>query len=212
MKNTLKDIFEFPHTKLFFILLLSGFISLLLSILFNIHELEYVSSFLANLSAGLFTGLVICIVAGSKTSYLQNIEEKRDWFFHLHEKILDFRNQWYSYTTAKFDNHDDEHDFVYDMICYLSWVIQEIQQSQFDKTRSFNGYELITNHYNYNVDEQSKKLLDLRDHILYEDWNKQDILDRIKPLNHEIMLLNGKLMDSIKEINIKTSKCNKSLI
>ena len=68
--------FSFPHIKIVFVIAVSALLSLIASIALDHFDVPFWSSILANIFAGLLTGLVICLVSVTKQIAITILESE----------------------------------------------------------------------------------------------------------------------------------------
>ena len=197
-----KAIIKLPQVQLFTVLLILAVIMIIIS---SYMKNPFWSSFFSNISAGLFTGLVICLISGRKAVYINCLEEEKAWLVQLHKMILEYFEMQATFKRK-------EYEIVYDLVCKANWVNEFISQSQFDKNSSFNGNLLCEKELGYDSYPKIEELLKIREEIMEENWNRRDILKLFEPVDKDYWLLNHNVYRKIESINSDISTCGKSVI
>lgn len=201
-------IFKFPQLKVFIFLLLMALVMIIVSI--NLQN-PFWSSFCSNVSAGLFTGLVICLVSGFKSAYLSKLEQERSWLAKIHEMIMEYMSMWNKYISNDYDK-DDEYNYVYDLCAHANWVNEFIIQSQFDKNNYFNGFEMCKDDFRYDATERLEEFVPLKEKIMEDSWTKREVIRWIEPVDKNLRSLNHFVVQKIEDIERDIVACNKSVI
>ena len=128
--------FSFPHIKIVFVIAVSALLSLIASIALDHFDVPFWSSILANIFAGLLTGLVICLVSGTKQIAITKLESEVGFLNTLDTKIQDFQNLYNELLRKPFKKYDDTEEmfvFIYDVGSHANWVNEFILQGSFDE-------------------------------------------------------------------------------
>lgn len=128
--------FSFPHIKIVFVITATALLSLIASIALDLFDIPFWSSILANIFAGLLTGLVICLVSGTKQIAITKLEAEVGFLNTLDTKIKDFQNLYHELLTKPFQKYDDTEElfvFIYDVGAHANWVNEYILQGSFDE-------------------------------------------------------------------------------
>lgn len=128
--------FSFPHIKIVFVITATALLSLIASIALDHFDIPFWSSILANIFAGLLTGLVICLVSGTKQIAITKLEAEVGFLNTLDTKIKDFQNLYHELLTKPFQKYDDTEElfvFIYDVGAHANWVNEYILQGSFDE-------------------------------------------------------------------------------
>lgn len=203
-----KRIWRLPQVRTFFVLLLLAILMIITSALI---DNAFWASFFSNISAGLFTGLVICLVSGRKAVYLTKLYEKKGWLEQVHNMILEFKGAMAAFRRKEY-NETNEYDFVYDLVCKANWVNEFISQSHFDKTNSFDGDAFCREELSYDSYPKITELNSIRDEIMSERWDRKAVLELFEPVEKSYWLLNHAICRKIDAIEMDINNCDKSVI
>ena len=204
----MKRIVKLPQVQLFTVLLMLAVIMIIIS---SCMTNSFWSLFFSNISAGLFTGLVICFIGGRKAVYINRLEEEKTWLEQLHNMILEFFEMMAAFKKKEYGDQN-EYEFVYDLVCKANWVNEFISQSQFDKNSSFDGNLLCKEKLGYDSYSKIEELLKIREEIIEENWNRKDIVKLFESVDKDYWLLNHNVYRKIESINSDISTCGKSII
>lgn len=83
---------SFPHFGICVLIIILSGVSLLASYYFYRLRRDYLSSILANIFAGLLTGLIICMISGVKQFYVARLKNRKNWLEHIRQMIGDYND------------------------------------------------------------------------------------------------------------------------
>ncbi len=101
----------FPQIWVFAIIFILAVLMFILSLFV---ENEYWSTLAGNIFAGLITGMVISLIAGTKQIYIVKQEMLHSWLAELHKQIMDFYEMRNKFLRRDYGDMARE-DFIYDM-------------------------------------------------------------------------------------------------
>lgn len=128
--------FSLPHIKIVGVIAFIALLSLIVSLVLDHFEIPFWSSILANIFAGLLTGLVICVISGTKQVAIAKLEAEVGFLNALNAKIKEFQNLYDELRRKPFTKYDDTEelfDFIYDVGSHANWVNDFILQGSFDE-------------------------------------------------------------------------------
>lgn len=195
-KKKVANMIKFPQVRIFVGL---GILAIVMVILSYILGNGFWASFCSNIAAGLFTGLVLCFISGSKSSYLLKLDEKIAWLNSLHLTILEYNDLHAKYFAGDYIK-ENEYEFVYDMGAHANWINEKIIQSQFHKRNHFNGLELCKELFMYNAEDNIEKFAILKDKIVEDDWNKKEVIAMFEEVDKLLWKLNHDVLVEIERI------------
>lgn len=204
--------FQLPHFITFIILLICAVVSLLISI--NTKN-EMASSIMANIFAGLVTGIAICLISGLRGLTIYRIKCKIDWLVQLHNECIEFFTMHRELIGAKIGISEDLYDKMYDTICKAAGINSTITQSQFNKKLSFNAMLFCEEKLNYDIKVSNELFVDTREKIINIDTNnvtKRDIIQIFSEVDRTIFLLNGAIVNKLDELKTQQNMVNKFFI
>lgn len=211
-------IFSFPHFWICILIILLAIVSLWIShALYRSHQ-DFLFSIFANIFAGLVTGLIICLLSGVKQFYIAKLKNKKNWLEHIRTMVSDYIDLYHKLAEKQFttfDGTEELFNFIYDVGSHANWINDDILQSTFDKSLSFNPREYCKKYLNYDayalVDEFSK----LHDYLYEVDINfpsKKDILCYFEKVHKNLMRLHSNAYRQLRDIEIRLQEAEKSII
>ena len=213
-----KIIRSFYHIKMAFVIAVLAIVVLITSIVLHVLDAEFSASIFANIFAGLITGLIICLVNGAKQKNTTELNAKREWLKELSTMIHKYLNGYNHLSRFKFDkfNGDDNiYNFIYDVHVYANDINAEILQKQFDKTVNFKPRDYCKEKFNYDAyslidsfDELHEKV----EHIDIDCPSSKNILDYFKPTHFELLKINMKVHQEIRDLDIQISELSRTII
>ncbi|MBP3920742.1 MAG: hypothetical protein J6D28_04175 [Bacilli bacterium] len=204
----LKTYFKLPHIWILFIILILSFIFLIVSIYYYKNN-DLIFSLCSNMFAGLITGLVISLISSIKEVSLYITNSKIMFLKDVHNQCLSFvkeSRKIYFSKNNDFSSEEEMYDRIYDLLCLGNDVSVSISQSQFNETIAFNAYKFFKKEFKYDSIEYEKINSKLRDQIMEIDVSTlsyKEIRELFKNMDNSIMELNSKVLNKIKELEIK---------
>ena len=209
---------SFPHLWIAGIIFLLAIISFLTSVYFNCTGIDFWSTIYTNISIGLLTGLVLCLIAGTKQVFVAKLNSKKHFLEELHAKIMDFCQLYYELKGKpfmQFDGSTELFDFIYDTGSHANWVNDYVLQSSFNEVLSFDPRKYCKKKFHYDA----FSLVDVYEELhinLYEvdirNPSKKEILDYFSVVEKELRQLNSAICQEIKEIDIRLETVNHSIL
>ena len=136
--------FRFPHIKIVGIISLLAVGSIIAAWVLDDMSIPFWSSILANIFAGLVTGLVICLISGTKQIAIAKLESRKNFLTELNTKITEFQNLYNELLRKQFSQYDGSvelFDFIYDVGSHANWVNDYILQGSFDEMLALDPRE-----------------------------------------------------------------------
>ena len=168
----------FPHVRIAVTIVILSVVSLVGAYSLDLWGITFWSSILANIFAGLITGLVLCLISGNKQVSIAKLETQSQFLEELEKRITDFQSLYNELIKKPFVQYDDREglfEFIYDVGAHANWINDFILQASFDETIALDpreyclgmGYdafslidvfeELHNDLYNVDVEYPSKK-------------------------------------------------------
>lgn len=210
---------SFPHMRLALILLVGAIITLVLSVVIE-KAASYWSSVLSNVFAGLITGLVLCLVSGSRQRNIAGMNTKLEWLKNL-DKVIQRYSAEYSKLRqmknfTKYEEQDDTlFEFIYDVAVCAEDINTVIIQSTFNKNLPFNSLNFCKETFGYDADKMSEQCDDLLLQINAIDIKcpgKKEIVGYFDSVQKEIKNLKYNIYSEIKSTNDYLEEINKTII
>ncbi len=199
---------SFPQTWLFTTILVMTVAAFFLSR--NVHD-EYWQSLFSNVFAGLITGLVISLLAGTRQIYFSVQERKKQWLKDLHKLILEYSGLHHKFLRNDYNGMDRE-EFIYEMGASVSWIGERVLQSTFDRRLPFNSEKYCKKHLNFDgvaFYDKSNKIHDSLCNNTYPE--KEDVIELFEDVDRELRNLNSKVNDDIRAIEVKIATAQRSI-
>lgn len=217
MEKQNKIVCNFYHIKIVIVIAVFAVISLLVSIVLHLFKADFSSSIFANIFAGLITGLIICLVGGAKQKNSTELIAKKEWLQELSIMIKLYLNEYHQLSRFKFEkfNGDENiYNFIYDVHVHSNAINSEILQKQFDKTINFKPREYCKEKFDYDANaliDSFEELHEKVEHIDIDCPSSKCILDYFKPTHFELLKLNMKVHEEIRELDIQISELSRSI-
>ncbi len=225
LKRTFKNVkdsiilyFSFPHIWICLIITILAITTLIISIKLEQNDSSYWASILSNIFAGLLTGLIICLLSGTKQIYITKLNNKRRWLIHVKESLKAYIDLYSELTHKSFSDYDGQeelYNFIYDVGCHANNINQVIIQSTFNKTLSFNAQDYCKKHLNYDADALKEEYISLHQVICEFEGNvpiKKDVLDYFKKVDKALKKLSSAIYHKLEEIEIRLEAVSGSII
>ena len=200
---------SFPQTWLFAAILIMTVAAFFLSR--NSHD-EYWKSLFSNIFAGLITGLVISLLAGTRQIYFSVQERKRQWLKEVHKLILEYSELHHKFLRNDYNGMDRE-EFIYEMGACVSWVGERVLQSTFDSRLPFKSEKYCKKHLGFDAMafyDKSNKIHDSLCNNTYSE--KKDVLELFEDVDRELRIFNFNIIDDIRSIEVKIATAQRSII
>ena len=211
-------VFSFPYFWMCVFIILIAAVSLLVSFSLHKNGQEYLSSVLANIFAGLVTGLIICLLSGVKQFYIAKLKNKKIWLEVICSMIGDYKNQFHELLTKPFTmfNGDEElFAFIYDVGACANAVNEHILQSTFDKRLSFNSCNYCKKYLHYDAvtlsDDYNQLHMDLYE-IDINQPSKKEIIQYFSKIDRNLKQLNSNAIQQIKDIDVRLHVIEQSIV
>lgn len=225
LKKTVKNVkdsivlyFSFPHIWICLIITILAITTLIISIKLEQNDLSYLASILSNIFAGLITGLIICLLSGIKQITFSKLNNKKKWLTHLRDVLkeyIDLHSELVHKSFSNYDGSEELFNFIYDIDCRANDVNQDILQSTFNKTLSFNSEDYCKKYLNYDAYALLDEFKNLHQEICELEGNipnKKDVLGYFKKVDKALRNLSSSTRHKLEEIEIRLEAINKSII
>lgn len=213
----LYELFKLPHIIVSIVLLICTVISIIVSKNTQ-QQFPLLSSVLANVFAGLITGIAICLISGSKNLFNYKTEKLIAFLNEVHTECLAFLND-YQAILIKVSNTNKPRDGlskeIYDVLCKGNDIDCIISQSRYDKTLPFNSYLFFVKDMDYDAAEQRKMNDMLRERVLLineETVTVKEFNDLFSEMQRRVWLLNKKTFSKIKELEVRKNNSGKFIM
>ena len=176
------------------------------------------ASILANIFAGLLTGLIICLISGIKHIYVARLKNRKNWLEHIRQMIGDYNNLFHELVNKQFTSYNGDEtlfNFIYDVGSHANWVNDDILQSTFDQLLSFNPREYCKKYLEYDAYALADDFSELHDNLYKVDINcpsKKEILRYFEKVHKCLMRLYSNAYRQLQDISIRLEETNKLII
>lgn len=216
--SKVKMVFSFPHIWTCLLILCLAIIALIISYRLDEMGEDYWASILANVSAGLVTGIVICLVGGIKQISVTKIKLKLAWLNKVSDMITQFNTSFASVKKLHFERYEDD-DKVFDLIysagSHANWINEEILQRSFDKTLLFNSIKYCNNTLGYDALALADDYEELHDKLRMIDVDypsSKEIIEYFSRVNKELHQLGSAIYTEKKKLEIRLSEIQNTII
>lgn len=208
--------FSLPHIRIVGLISIVALLSLIASLALDHFGKPFWSSILANIFAGLLTGLVICVISGVKQVMIAKLEVESVFLNELNSKIKEFQDLYNELLRKPFTQYDDTEemfDFIYNVGAHANWVNEFILQGAFDERLALNPMECCK-HMGYDSLELDKAYEDLHNNLCGVDVDcptKKEILGYFRPVEKALRGLRNAVNLRQTEIEAQIEKVKYSL-
>ena len=209
----LKVYFSLPHIWISIIISILCVVTLFLAMLFE--KDTTISSIMANIFAGLLTGLVISVISLAKGVSLYRTKSKIEWLNSIHKQCLQFINDWNKIFMPRgkeyFSSDDEKYYAIYDLASLGNGISLVISQSKFKKDIPFNPYKFCKKCFDFDAIEVQKNNEVLKDFISTldnENINIKLVREQFNDMEKTIRKLNMDILNKIRKLEIKVNAIN----
>lgn len=197
-----------PHVRVAGVIACLTVITLIGSVSLTLLKETFWSSILANIFAGLLTGLVLCLVSGTKQRTVADLKNKLKFLRELHEMILDYFKSHGKVMSASFDKlggTNELWDLIYDAASHANWVNSFISQGKFKATLSFEPCAYCKEEFDYDAVAMIEVFEELHEYVqdVGNLTSKQEVLARFRVVDNPLRSLNGAVIKAIDAIELK---------
>lgn len=219
-KNLCKQIVLYcsmPHVIITVVIIVAAIITGTISFILRSNN-AYVSSLLANICAGLVTGVVLCLVSTTKSMSIYRTECIINWLKKIHDECMEFKKAHHALVFSKqdaFENDEELYNTIYDVLCLGNAIDGTISQSQFDNRLPFNPTKYCHKKFGYDVISKMKKNDELRDKVLnfnVTTATSQKLNDLFADMDSQYFDLNKKVLKKIAELETKLKELKVTII
>lgn len=210
--------FSFPHIKAACFILVLTLITLAGSLYLDYIEAAFWSSILANLFAGLVTGLILCVISGSKQRTIAELQNKLSFLKELHEEILAYFKAYHNMLSASFEKSEkdsSQYDLIYEADTRANWANSVISQGKFRDILSFNPCDYCKEVFGYDAEEMNNTNSALHEYVLMVEFNKptkSEVLKEFEGVDKPIRKLNFAIVKEIAALELKLESIEHSII
>lgn len=210
--------FRLPHVFVGVIIFGAAVVSLIAAIILHNQKLEFASSILANIFAGLITGLIICLISGIKQKTTVDMNEKKEWLQKLSVLLKIYFADYDKLVRLNFDKFNGDENlyiFFYDAHTHANDVNTEILQKQFDKNIDFSPRNYCKETLQYDAEALMDTFEDLHafvEHIDIDCPSSKEILEHFNTVHSKLKALNSSIYTEIRELDSKLAKMRNSVL
>lgn len=208
---------SFPHLWLAGIILILTIATLAVSVHLDYHGNKFWSSICANIFAGLLTGLILCLIAGTKQVFVGGLKSKKHYLETLNSRIKEYYQQFHELRTKQFsvfDGSEELFGFIYDTGACANGINEFILQSSFDKKLAFSPCEYCKKKFQYDAYALADAYEELHINLYEVDIqypSKKEILGYFDVVDKEIRKLNSAVYQELQEIDIRLEAINRAI-
>ena len=205
-----------PHFWILGIILALSIMACVISVAY-IESNPFRSSILANIFAGLVTGIVISLISTIKSMTLYRTECLIEWLDSLHKDILEYIGMYRKMVFRSQTDFDDEtfYNHIYDTLCCGNDINVTISQGRFNRSLPFNSYKYMKKRFNYDAIGCSENNEKLREQIMTLDVRtvtNNELRDLFKDMDRQLTLLNGEIIKHITYLKARKKAINISFM
>ena len=206
-----------PHILTCIIILFLAILALWFSFILK-DDNSYWSSILANIAAGLFTGIVICLVAGIKQISILRLQLKIEWLDKLKEYIFQYQKAYptlYSLHFQELDGDEELNKTIYEIGSYANWINDFILQSTYDRKYLFDPRKYCRKQLQYDAYTLVQDFGNLHEQLgrlSFDCPSSKQILQYFEIVNKQIKKLSHELYKNRNKLEIQLSRLQNTLI
>lgn len=209
----------FPHISTGLIILMLAILSLRYSYSLMKNGQDYWSSVFANISAGLITGIVICLVGGIKQITIMKTQLKIQWLDEMEKKISEFFKYYHKLRELMSQKHggnsEELFNMIYDVGCRANWVNEAVIESSLDERLLFNPQKYCKKHLKYDADALISDFKELHEDLVMLDidsTSSRQILQCFDKVYDHLHHLAGKIWREKRALQVRLSRIQSTLI
>ena len=201
-------------TKIFLWAMVLLFISW---ILFKLNY-EYLCSICSNVFAGLFTGLVLCLVGGSKQKELKDLQIRLEWLIGISTELKLVMEEYYRLQRIHFDRFNGDrnlYSYFYDLDTRIKDIHNEVTNNRQNNGFGQSAILFCSEQLGYNPEEMEKKLKDLHcfvEHIDIDCPSSNDIYNKFKEVHIPLRAFRHEVVKCITLTKEELSEIERSII
>lgn len=205
-----------PHFWILGIILILSIIVCTISVM-CIESNPFLSSVLANIFAGLVTGVVISLISAIKSVTLYRTECLIQWLDSLHKDILEYIKMYQKMVFKNQDDFDKEtfSDHIYDTLCCGNNINVTISQGRFNHSLPFDTYQYMKKKFEYDAINCSDDNGKLREQIMLldgENITRDELRKLFQNMDRQLNTLNRKILNHITYLKVRRKAINISFI
>lgn len=209
----------FPHMLTSLFILLLAILSFWVSFSLMQSGESFWSSIFSNVAAGLFTGIVICLVGGIKNIAITKVQLKIKWLDKIRELLDNYIQNYPKLFSIHFQKSSEENEKTFEMIyeigSYANWVNEEILQSSFDKRLLFDPNEYCKKHFDYDAYALSQDFQMLHEQLEMVDFycpSSKEIRQYFEKVDKHLRHLSREISRERNALEIRLSRIQSTLI
>ena len=195
-------------------LLILCFISLLLSKYYNDMDNNFNSSIFSNIFTGIVTGIVLLLVTNLKNVQLIRLRFLNEQLNVINKNILDYSGHIRKLELKKVLSEKD-YDDIYDAVCMANNINIDIIYNMNKISLGINLNKIFIRSFNFDAHKQEIKCGEIREDIIHNSCDIDEyekLIQILRDYRNELFELNSKILNKIKENDIKIDLINKSII
>ncbi|MDD4808802.1 MAG: hypothetical protein PHP12_02000 [Bacilli bacterium] len=172
------------------------------------------SSMFNNIFTGIVTGIVLLLVTNLKNVQLVRLHFLNEQLNIIHKSILDY-NSHIRKLELKQVLSENDYDDIYDAICMANDINIDIIYNMNKISLGINLNKIFIKAFNFDAHKQEIKCGEIREDIIYNSGDVDEyekLIQILRNYRNELFELNSKILNKIKENDIKIDLINKSII
>lgn len=205
MKKAWKNI------KIYVLLIVITIISLIASIICRSRGNEYLESISSNIFAGMITGCLLAFISAYKNASKTDLYLIKEAYKRVYDLNMDFisDDEYLKYL----NDYDSLFESVYSKIARLKYINEYIEKYTNEKLKKYELKKEFLKEINYNVEEKEKEYQGIQDNLQNNIYKtKKDLINLVREYQKEILRMNVKIYEEIREKDAEIYKIDKSFI
>lgn len=208
--------FSLPHIRVAARIGVLTVVTLVGSVGLTLAQETFWSSILANIFAGLLTGMVLCLVSGTKQRTVADMKNKLSFLRKLHEMILDYIRSYRKVMATSFEKEGGTTELwnlIYDTASYANWANLFISQGRFDAILSFEPCAFCKEQFAYDAVAMIEVFEELHDFVSNSDnlETKKDVREGFREVDSKLNSLNSAVIQAINALELKLEAIEHSI-
>ena len=143
-------------------------------------------------------------------------KQKEQWLENIHKMILDFFHlHKFLYNSNVIVMTDEEWYMIDDIAAQVKNINDTIFYSSEKENLLFDSYNYSKKHYGYDAVKMEEYIQELREkikEITIGETKRNVVMEYFETVYHELFKLNGKIIEEHKDLQLRISMINRSII
>lgn len=208
IKYQLKIYAGFPHVYVTVLIFIITLVALFISLRAYWKNENLIFSISSNIFAGLLTGLILCLIGGTKKIFVVRVKSKKAYLEKLGNLLKDYfklKNELLKKNFQGYDGTEELFSFIYDVGSHANWVNDFILQSSFEKNLFIDSIDYCKKHFDYDALALVDVFEDLHINLCEIDIeypSKKQILAYFNEVDKHLGKLKNRVTQELSNVNI----------